>query len=144
VSTSGVDLAPAIRADTGTAPASVFLALMLIAAPVPPLALLFVPHWVWHWLAVHWGDVVPAWLAVIFAAMFGFQPFWRSSRRSKAAEDAAKKQADGATDAAEEAVAAQKTDCRAKQRDWRTSPKGDWTPPNGARGTLSRTRAQDS
>jgi hypothetical protein len=107
VSTSGVDLAPAIRADTGTAPASVFLALMLIAAPVPPLALLFVPHWVWHWLAVHWGDVVPAWLAVIFAAMFGFQS-WRSSRRSKAAEDAAKKQADGATDAAEEAVAAQK------------------------------------
>ena len=33
------------------------------------------PHWVHsllHWLSLHWGDVVPAWLAVIVAAVFGF------------------------------------------------------------------------
>jgi hypothetical protein len=75
-----------------------------------PLALLFVPHWVHsllYWLSVHWGDVVPAWLAVIVAGVFGWVS-WRSSRRSKAAEEAAKQQANRATEAAEKAVAAQK------------------------------------
>jgi hypothetical protein len=39
------------------------------------LALLFVPQWVHslsHWPSLHWGDVVPAWLAVVVAAVFGW------------------------------------------------------------------------
>jgi hypothetical protein len=52
-----------------------------------------------RWLALHWGDVVPAWLAVIVAAYFGIQACL-SSRGSKAAEREAKKQ-DRATVAAE-------------------------------------------
>jgi hypothetical protein len=77
-----------------------------------------VPHGVHsllHWLSLHWGDVVPTWLAVILAAIFGVQS-WRSSRRSKTAErgsqtarDDATRQAglaDTAARAAEEAAAA--------------------------------------
>ena len=70
----------------------------------------FVPHWLCsllHWLSLHWGDVVPAWLAVLVAAFFGYLS-WRASRRSKDAEKAAKMQADRATTAAEDAVRAQK------------------------------------
>lgn len=61
-----------------------------------PLALLFVPHWfhsLLHWLSLHWGDVVPAWIGVILAGVFGWQS-WRSSRRSRAAETDAREQAD--------------------------------------------------
>jgi hypothetical protein len=68
-----------------------------------------VPHWLCsllHWLSLHRGDVVPAWLAVLVAAFFGCLS-WRASRRSKDAENAAKKQADRATTAAEDAVRAQ-------------------------------------
>ena len=39
-----------------------------------------VPVWLLHWLALHWGDVVPTWLAAILAAVFGIQA-WRASRR---------------------------------------------------------------
>ena len=76
------------------------------------------PHWLHslsHWLSVHWGDVVPAWLAVIVAAVFGCLS-WRSSRQSKTARDGAKtaeaeakaqaERAERATMAAEEAAAA--------------------------------------
>ena len=83
------------------------------------------PHWLHplsHWLSVHWGDVVPAWLAVIVAAIFGVQA-WRSSRRSKAAEreaklarDAAKAQADLATKAAQDAAAAATRSADAAER----------------------------
>ncbi len=65
-----------------------------------------------HWLSLHWGDVVPAWLAVIVAAVFGWLS-WCSSRRSaaaeresRAAEREARQQADRATTAAENAAAA--------------------------------------
>jgi hypothetical protein len=64
---------------------------------------------------VHWGDVVPAWLGVIFAAVFSIQS-WRSSPRSKAAEVAAKAQAKVATGAAEKAVAAQEQIAAATNR----------------------------
>lgn len=69
-----------------------------------------VPHWLhslFHWLTLHWGDAVPAWLAVIVAAAFGYLS-WRSSRRSKDAERTATEQAKLAIKAAEEATAAQK------------------------------------
>jgi hypothetical protein len=69
-----------------------------------------VPHWLHsllHWLSLHWGDVVPVWVAVLVAAFFGYLS-WRASRRSKDAENAAKMQADRATTAAENAVCAQK------------------------------------
>lgn len=78
------------------------------------------PHWVHsllHWLSLRWGDVVPAWLAVIVAAVFGVQA-WRSSRQSKTARDAARtaeaeaktqaERAERATKAAEDAAAAAK------------------------------------
>jgi hypothetical protein len=68
-----------------------------------------VPHWLCsllHWLSLHWGDVVPAWLAVLVAAFFGYLS-WRASRRSKDAANAAKVQADRATTAAEDAIRAQ-------------------------------------
>lgn len=68
-----------------------------------------------HWLSLHWGDVVPAWLAVVVAAIFGVQA-WCSSRQSKTARDAARsaeaeakaqaERAERATKAAEEAAAA--------------------------------------
>jgi hypothetical protein len=38
-----------------------------------------------HWLSPHWGDVVPAWLAVIVVGVLGWSS-WCSSRRSSAAE----------------------------------------------------------
>jgi hypothetical protein len=87
-----------------------------------------VPHWVHsllHWLSVHWGDVVPAWLAVFVAAFFGWQS-WRSSRRSSASEresrvakDEARQQADRAdraTTAAETAAAAADRSAAAAER----------------------------
>lgn len=85
-----------------------------------PLALLFVLHWIhtnWvhsllRWLSLHWGDVVPAWLAVVVAGAFGWLS-WCSSRRSAAAEREsraagreAREQADRATTAAVDAAAA--------------------------------------
>jgi hypothetical protein len=90
--------------------------------------LVFVPHWVHsllHWLSVHWGDVVPAWLAVIVAGVFGWLS-WRSSRRSsaseresRAAEDEARQQADRAdraTAAAEIAATAADRSAAAAER----------------------------
>lgn len=83
------------------------------------------PDWVHsllHWLSLHWGDVVPMWLAVIVAAFFGWLS-WRSSVRSKAAEREAKaaeaeakKQAERATRAAEESAAAEKRSADAAER----------------------------
>lgn len=86
------------------------------------------PHWVHsllHWLSLHWGDVVPAWVGVIVAAVFGWLS-WRSSRRSKAAEresraakDEARQQADRAdraTAAAENAAAAADRSAAAAER----------------------------
>ena len=67
-----------------------------------------------HWLSLHWGDV-PAWLAVIVAAVFGWQS-WRSSRRSAAAEREARQQADRATKAAEDAAAAADRSAAAEER----------------------------
>lgn len=65
-----------------------------------------------HWLSQHWGDVVPTWLAVILAAVFGVQS-WRSSRQSRSARDAAQAaearaeaQVERAIKAAEDAAAA--------------------------------------
>jgi hypothetical protein len=97
-----------------------------------PLALAFVPHWVHafvHWLSLHWGDVVPAWLAVIVAALFGLQS-WCSSRRSAAAERGSKtaegaakslvERADRATTAAESAAAAADRSAAAAER-WATA-----------------------
>lgn len=75
-------------------------------------------HWVdslFHWLSVHWGDVVPAWLAVVVAAVFGIQS-WCSARRSKAAEREATQQADRATTAAENAAAAAARSAAAEER----------------------------
>jgi hypothetical protein len=80
--------------------------------------LLFVPPWVCsllHWLSLHWGDVVPAWLAVIVAGVFGWLS-WRSSRRSATAERGAKQQADRATTAAENAAAAADRSAQAAER----------------------------
>jgi hypothetical protein len=89
------------------------------------LALLFVPHWVHallHWLSLHWGDVMPAWLAVIVAAVFGWQS-WRSSRRSaaaeresRAAEREARQQADPAITAAGNAADAADRSLAAPER----------------------------
>lgn len=76
-----------------------------------PLALLFVLHW----LSLHWGDVVPAWVAVIVAAVFGWLS-WRSSRRSKASEREARQQADRAATAAENAAAAADRSATAAER----------------------------
>lgn len=95
------------------------------------------PHWVhafvhWlslhcihpflHWLSLHWGDVLPTWLGVILAAVFGWQS-WCSSRRSAAAEgrsreaeEEAREQADRATKAAEDAVAAAERSAAAEER----------------------------
>lgn len=86
------------------------------------------PHWVhalFHWLSLHWGDVVPAWLAVILAGLFGWES-WCSSRRSaaaergsKTAEDAAKslaERADRAAKAAEDAAAAAARSAAAEER----------------------------
>ncbi len=96
------------------------------------LALLFVPHWVHlllHWLSLHWGDVMPAWLAVVAAAVFGVLAV-KASRRaeaaqheSRAAEDEARKQADRAdraTAAAENAAAAADRSAAAAER-WATA-----------------------
>lgn len=90
-----------------------------------PLALVFMPDWVHsllHSLSLHWGDVVPAWLAVVLASVFGWLS-WRSSRRSAAAErqsrDAeskAREQADRATTAAEAAAAAADRSAAAAER----------------------------
>jgi hypothetical protein len=78
----------------------------------------FVLHWVHsllHWLSLHWGDVVPAWLAVIVAAVFGWLS-WLSSKASKTAKGEAEtarneaekqaERAERATTAAEDAAAA--------------------------------------
>jgi hypothetical protein len=78
-----------------------------------------------HWFSLHWGDVVPAWLAVIVAGVFGIQA-WCSSRRSaasargsKASVQAAKAEADRAeraTKAAEEAAASAGRSATAAER----------------------------
>ena len=87
--------------------------------------MLFVPHWVHsllHWLSVHWGDGVPAWLAVIVAAAFGWLS-WCSSRRSaaaeresRAAEREVRQHADRATTAAQDAAAAADRSAAAAER----------------------------
>jgi hypothetical protein len=77
-----------------------------------------VPHWVHsllHWLSLHWGDVVPAWLAVVGAAVFGWLS-WRSSRQSATARDEARAEADRATAAAEDAAAAASRSAAAAER----------------------------
>jgi hypothetical protein len=78
----------------------------------------FVPHWVHpllRWLSLHWGDVVPAWLAVIVAAVFGWLS-WRSSRQARTARDEARAQADRSTTAAVDAAAAAKRSAAAEER----------------------------
>lgn len=55
---------------------------------------------------MHWGDV-SAWAAVAVSVIFGVVAV-RSARRSRAAEDAATRQADRATTAAEQSARAQK------------------------------------
>ncbi|WP_142282268.1 hypothetical protein [Mycobacterium sp. IEC1808] len=90
--------------------------------------MLFVPHWVHTvlcWFSSHWGDVVPAWLGVFVAGIFGWLSL-RSARRSAAAEresraakDEAKAQADRAdraTTAAENAAAAADRSAAAAER----------------------------
>jgi hypothetical protein len=87
-----------------------------------------VPHLVhslFHWLSLHWGDVVPAWLAVLVAAFFGVQA-WCSARQSKTARDAARtaeaaakteaERAERATKAAENAAAAADRSAGAAER----------------------------
>ena len=67
------------------------------------------PHWVdsfLRWLSQHWGDVVPAWLAVIAAIVFGVQQWWsrrpskNAERGSERAGGAAKQQPDTGGDGA--------------------------------------------
>lgn len=82
------------------------------------VSLLFVPCWVHSlldWLSQRWGDVVPAWLAVLVAAFFGVQS-WRSSRRAEAAKAAAQAAESKATEAAEEAAVAAERSADAAER----------------------------
>lgn len=82
-------------------------------------------HTFFHWLSQHWGDVVPTWLGVIVAAIFGIQS-WRASQQSKAARDAAQaaesraeaeaERAERATKAAENAAAAADRSAGAAER----------------------------
>jgi len=86
--------------------------------PASAVSLLFVPCWVdslLHWLSQHWGDVLPAWLAVVVAALFGVQS-WRSSRRSETAKAAAQAAESRATKAAEAASAAAARSADAAER----------------------------
>lgn len=53
-------------------------------------------------LSLHWGDVVPAWAAVVVTAICGVQA-WLSSRRSKTSNNAAKIAEAAATAQAERA-----------------------------------------
>lgn len=72
-------------------------------------------HSLLHWLSQHWGDVVPAWLAVLVAALFGVQS-WRSSRRSEIAKVAAQAAESKATQAATAAAAAAARSADAAER----------------------------
>lgn len=72
-------------------------------------------HSLLDWLSQHWGDVVPAWLAVLVAALFGVQS-WRSSRRSETAKAAAQAAESKATTAAVDASAAAERSANAAER----------------------------
>lgn len=79
------------------------------------------PTWVHtslHWLSQHWGDIVPTWLGVILAAVFGTLS-WRASRQSKAARDtaqAAEARAEAEAERAERATAAAENAAAAADR----------------------------
>jgi hypothetical protein len=106
------------------------------AAPsTAPLAWLFVPHWVHSllcWLSAHWGDVVPAWLGVAVAAFFGVLS-WRLWLRSKAEADRATKAAEDAVaaanrlaDAAERSATADETQARLAQDQADAAERNPW------------------
>lgn len=87
-----------------------------------------------------WGNV-PAWVAAAVSGLFGLLS-WRAARRSKKAEVVANAQADRASNAAEEAVAAQQVTAQetkrladlmsnratgAERKPWRVEKgRGDW------------------
>ena len=104
------------------------------------------PHWghsLLHWLSLHWGDVVPTWLAVIVAAVFGVQARTaeaeakaqaeRAERATKAAEDAAVAAKETASALGRSATAhetqaqlAQDQADEAQQKPWRIERPGDY------------------